>query len=77
MEANAGGTLIYIRNYLSYKARNGLKIYKSLNQSLHLLRFVILRNKYYYWIIYKHPNININEFKDDYLNEILDKLSKK
>ena len=26
--------------------------------------------------IYKYPNININEFNDDYLNDLLDKLSK-
>ena len=26
--------------------------------------------------IYKHPNMNINEFNDDYVNELLDKLSK-
>ena len=30
----------------------------------------------YYWIIYKHPNMNINKFIDDYLNELLDKLNK-
>ena len=29
MEANAGAALIYIRNHLSYKTRNDLKIYKS------------------------------------------------
>ena len=29
MEANGGGTLIYIRNHLSHKTRNHLKIYKS------------------------------------------------
>ena len=29
MEANTGGTLIYIRNHLSYKTKNDLKIYKS------------------------------------------------
>ena len=28
-EIKAGGTLIYIRNNLSYKTRNDLKIYKS------------------------------------------------
>ena len=28
-EVKAGGTLIYIRNNLSYKTRNDLKIYKS------------------------------------------------
>ena len=26
--------------------------------------------------LYKHPNMDINEFNDDYLNEFLDKLSK-
>ena len=30
MDSNAGVTLIYIRNHLSYKNRNDLKIYKSL-----------------------------------------------
>ena len=39
------------------------------------MRFMILRRQYYYWI-YKHPNMNINEFNDDYLNKLLDKLSK-
>ena len=29
MEDNACGTLIYIRNHLSYKTRNDLKIYES------------------------------------------------
>ena len=29
MEANGGGTLIYIRNHLSHKTKNHLKIYKS------------------------------------------------
>ena len=28
IEANTSGTLIYTRNYLSYKTKNGLKIYK-------------------------------------------------
>ena len=30
MDSNAGVTLIYIKNHLSYKNRNDLKIYKSL-----------------------------------------------
>ena len=44
MEANACGTLIYIRNHLSCKSRNDLNIY-SLNQNLPLLRFAMRRNK--------------------------------
>ena len=77
MEANAGGTLIYIRNHLSYKTRNDLKIYKSFELES---TFVEICNpkktNIIVGCIYKHPNMNINEFNDDYLNELLDKLSK-
>ena len=77
IEANAGGTLIYIRNHLSYKTRNDLKIYKSFATES---TFIEICNPKKTNIIigcsYKHPNMNINEFNDDYLNELLDKLSK-
>ena len=39
-EANAGGTLIYIKNRQSYKTRNDLKIYESFELES---TFVILR----------------------------------
>ena len=72
-----GGTFIYIRNHLSYKTRNDLKIYKSFELESTFIE--IFNTKKTYIIIgciYKHPSMNINEFNDDYLNELLDKLSK-
>ena len=75
MEANTGGTLIYIRNHLSYKTKNDLKIYKSL--VLEATFTEICNPKKTYIIIgciSKHPNMNINLFNHDYLNELLNKL---
>ena len=76
-EANAGGTLIYIRNHLSYKTRNDLKIYKSFElESTFIEIYNPKKTNIIIGCIYKHPNMDINEFNDDYLNELLDKLSK-
>ena len=70
-EANAGSTLIYIRNHLSYKTRNDLKIYKSFELES---TFIEICNPKKINIIigynYKHY-----KFNGDYLNELLDKLS--
>ena len=74
-EANAGGTLIYIRNHLSYKTRNDLN--KSFElESTFIEIFNPKKANTIIGCIYKHPNMNINEFNDDYLNELLDRLSK-
>ena len=76
-EANAGGTLIYIRNHLSYKTRNDLKIYKSFELESTFIEICnTKKTNIIIGCIYEHPSMNINEFNDDYLNELLDKLSK-
>ena len=75
-KANAGGTLIYIRDHLSYKTRNDLKIYKSFElESTFIEISNTKKTNIIIGCIYKHPSMNINEF-NDYLNELLDKLSK-
>ena len=77
MEANAGGTLIYIRNHLSYKTRNDLQIYKSFELESKFIEICnTKKTNIIIGCIYKHPSMNINEFNDDYLKELLDKLSK-
>ena len=76
-EANAGGTLIYIRTRLSYKTRNDLKIYKSFELESTFIEICnTKKTNIIVGCIYQHPSMNINEFNDDYLNELLDKLSK-
>ena len=57
--------------------KNGLKIYKFFELESTFIQ-ICNPNKTNIIIgsIYRHPNININEFCDDYLNELLHKLSK-
>ena len=48
-EISAGGTLLYIANYLSYKRRNDLNIYKKMNSNLLLLKLSIQKIKTLLW----------------------------
>ena len=69
--------MIYISNHLPYKTRNDLKIYKSFElESTVIEIFNPKKTNIIIGCIYKHPNMNINELNNDYLNELLDKLSK-
>ena len=77
VEAYGGGALIYIRNHLSYRFRNDLKIYKSFQlESIFIEICNPKKTNIITGCIYKHPNMNINEFSGDYLNKLFDKLSK-
>ena len=73
--------MVYIRNHLSLKGRNDIKIYKFFKLSSIFIEICNPKKTNVIIgciniLIYKHPKININEFNDDYLNELLDKLSK-
>ena len=75
-ESSAGGTLLYIRNHLLYKTRNDLNIYKS--AELESTFTEIINHKKLNILlgcIYRHPVMDLNEFNDYYLNELLHKLS--
>ena len=57
--------------------RNDLKINKSFELESTFIEICNPKKKnIIIGCIYKHPNMNINGFNDDYLNEPLDKLSK-
>ena len=74
---NAGGTLIYIGNHLSYKTRIYLKIYKSFELESTFIEICYpKKTNITIACIYKNPNMKISEFNDDYLNDLPDKLSK-
>ena len=73
-ESAAGGTLLYISNNLSYKPRNDLCIYKS--AELESTFIEILNPKKTNVIvgcIYRHPQMDLNEFNDCYVNNLLDR----
>ena len=76
-ESTAGGTLLYIANLLSFKSRNDLNLYKT-NQ-LESTFIEILNSKksnIFVGCLYKHPVMDNTDFNKNYLNPILDKISK-
>ena len=75
-ETSAGGTLLYIANHLSYKCCNDLNIYKRVNWNLLLLKLSIRENQILLWIIYRHPSMDLNDFNCNYLNKLLENISK-
>ena len=67
-------TLIYIRSHLSNRIRNDLKIYNYYEVKSTFFEICFpKKTDIVFGCIYKYPNMNINL----YLNELLDKLSKK
>ena len=75
--SSAGGILLYISNHLFFKSKNGLYIYKFTELESTFIEIlnpkkanVIMR------CIYRHPHMDLNEFNDYYVNNLLDWLSK-
>ena len=76
-ESAAGGTLLYISNNLSYKPRNNLCIYKSTELESTFIEILSpKKTNVIVGCIYRHPDMQLNEFNDYYINNLLDKLSK-
>ena len=76
-ESSAGGTLLYIRNHLSYTPRNDLSIYKPTELELSFIEISNpKRSNIIIGSIYRQPNMALEEFNNNYLNTLLDKISK-
>ena len=77
-ESSAGGTLLYIANHLSYKCRNDRNIYKK--SELECTFIEILNPKksnIIVGIIYRHASMDLTDFNCNYLNKLLENISKK
>ena len=77
IETSAGGTLLYIANHLSYKCRNGLNIY--LKNELEYTYIVIVNPKksnIIVGVIYRHPSMDLTDFNCNYINKLLENVSK-
>ena len=67
-ESSAGGMLLYIRNHLLYKPRNDLSIYKPTELESSFIEISNpKRSSKIIGCIYRHPNIDLDEFNDNYL----------
>ena len=74
-ESSAGPALLYIANYLPYKHRLDLNIYKSNElESIEILN--PKKSTIIIGCICRHTSIDLNDFNANYLNNILDKVSK-
>ena len=76
-EFSAGGTLIYVTNHLGYKPRTDPQIYKKRDLKSTFIEIINpkISNVIIGWI-YRHPNMDLNDFNNDYLNPLMVKLSK-
>ena len=76
-ESSAGGTLLYIASHLSYKPRPDLNIYKA-NQLESTFVEIINPKKSNIVIgcLYKHPNKDVLDFKNNYLSQVFEIVSK-
>ena len=74
--SNAGGVGFYIRNDLSYIIRNDFSTYNPDFQSLWIEIQSKTNSNMICGVIYRHPNISKFETFKNYLEPILDKISK-
>ena len=75
-ESHAGGTLLYI-NKLSYKLIQDLCIYKSSELESTFIEIIDQKKtNIIIGCIYRHLTMNLNEFNNNYLNMLLQKISK-
>ena len=77
-ESSAGGTLLYIANHLSYKCRNDRNIYKKSELESNFIEILNPRkSNIIVGIIYRHPSMDLTDFNCNYLNKLLENISKK
>ena len=76
-ESNAGGTAIYVKNSRPYKPRHDLNIHKPHHLESTFIELINpKKTNVIIGCIYRHPNMELNEFNEDYLNVLLHKISK-
>ena len=76
-ESMAGGTLLYIASHLSYKPCPDLNVYQA-NQLESTFVEIInpKKNNIVIGCLYKHPNMDVLDFKNNYLRQIFEIVSK-
>ena len=76
-ESTKGGSLLYINNNINYICRNDLQIYKKKQLETTFIEIINPNGKnIIVGCIYRHPCMEVSEFNDYYLHELLTKLNK-
>ena len=74
-ECNNRGTLLYVEKGINYKFRNDLQIYKSKRLESTFIEVVQNKEKIIIGCLYRHPSMELSEFNNHYLSNLLDNLS--
>ena len=76
-ETSAGGTLLYINKRLPYQLKNDLKLYHLGKIESTFIEIICSKStNVIVGCIYKHPTLQINDFKRDFISPLLLKLQK-
>ena len=76
-EAEKGGTILYISNELTFKPRKDLEIYESKELESSFVEIINTKTRNdIVGVIYRHPNMDTNEFIDKKINHVTNILSK-
>ena len=76
-ESNKGGALLYISNKHDFVEQADLQMYKTKELESVFVEIPNLTGKnYVVGCIYRHPNMDITEFIDIYLNRLFEKIKK-
>ena len=76
-ETSAGGSLLYIANHLSYNCHNDLNIYKKNElESTYIKIDNPKKSNIIVGVIYRHPSMDLTDFNCNYLNQLLEDISK-
>ena len=76
-KTSAGGALLYSTNHLSYKCRHDLNIYKKNELGSTFIEIVNpKKSNIIVGVIYRHPSMDLTDFNCNYLNKLLENISK-
>ena len=76
-ESSAGGTLIYIASHLAYKPRTEFQIYEKRDLKSSFIEITNpKKSNIFIGCIYRHGNMDLNDFNNEYLNPLLARLKK-
>ena len=75
-ETSAGGTFLYIANHLSCKCCNDLNICKNELKSTFVEIVNARKANIIVGVIYRHPPMDFTDFNCNYLNKLLENISK-
>ena len=74
-ECNNGGTLLYVKKGINYKLRKDLQIYKPKQLESTFIEVVQNKERIIIGCLYRHPSMELSEFNNHYLSNLLDNLS--